>query len=181
MIPVLSLVVAILAVLFGPLVARANLRQQLARTAQETWLREFREQVALFLAAQDALRQHRRDSTTTEPEKREAQIAEINDRRRPAYHTIRLLLAQQGLLTDDVGAHRHPYFLAVLDRLIQSEDGGVGPLASAAEVVMRAEWLSISTAPTLWNSLRDDLGLGAPWSRLVSWWSGLQKRWTGGP
>jgi hypothetical protein len=49
-ISVLSLVAAI----FALLVARANLRQQLARTAQETWLREFREQVALFLAGQEA-------------------------------------------------------------------------------------------------------------------------------
>jgi hypothetical protein len=48
-IAVLSLVVAILAVFFGPLLARANLQRQLQVTAWEAWMREFREQLAVLL------------------------------------------------------------------------------------------------------------------------------------
>ena len=51
MISVLSLVVAILAVFFGPLVGRANIQRQLQVTSREAWMRDFREQVAQFLTS----------------------------------------------------------------------------------------------------------------------------------
>jgi hypothetical protein len=55
MISVLSLVVAILAVFFGPLIARANVQRQLQVAAREAWMREFREQVAAMLTSSQAL------------------------------------------------------------------------------------------------------------------------------
>jgi hypothetical protein len=60
MISVLSLVVAILAVFVGPSVAWAVARRQLAVTARESWMREFREQVAVLLASEISLRRHAR-------------------------------------------------------------------------------------------------------------------------
>ena len=48
MISVLSLVVAILAVV-GPLVARANTQRQIRAAARETWMREFRQHAAEML------------------------------------------------------------------------------------------------------------------------------------
>jgi hypothetical protein len=56
MISVLSLVVAILAVFFGPLVARASVQRQIRVTSREAWMREFREKVAEFLSSYAAHR-----------------------------------------------------------------------------------------------------------------------------
>jgi hypothetical protein len=50
-ISVLALVVAILAVFFGPLIARANVQRQIQVASREAWMREFREQVAQFLTS----------------------------------------------------------------------------------------------------------------------------------
>jgi hypothetical protein len=55
-IPVLALVVAILAVFFGPLVARANTQRQIRVTTREAWMREFREQVATIMATTSGCR-----------------------------------------------------------------------------------------------------------------------------
>lgn len=58
MVTVLSLVIAILAVFFGPIVAWEVARQQIAATARETWMRDLREKVAVFLSAHQAYLVH---------------------------------------------------------------------------------------------------------------------------
>jgi hypothetical protein len=55
-IPILALVVAILAVFFGPIIGRANVQRQIRVATREAWIREFREQVARLLARIQALR-----------------------------------------------------------------------------------------------------------------------------
>ena len=58
MIPILSLAATILAVFFGPLIARANVQRQLQAAAREAWMREFREQVVALLTSFAAFRDH---------------------------------------------------------------------------------------------------------------------------
>jgi hypothetical protein len=91
---ILSLVVSLLAVL----VARENMRRQLKVAAQETWVREFRSQVADLISRSDALRNYGitiNHTTGGDPEK-EKRLAELHDALTPSFHNIRLLVAEKG-------------------------------------------------------------------------------------
>jgi hypothetical protein len=70
-ISVLSLVVAILAVLFGPLMAWTVALRQITVAARAAWLREFREKVAALLYAYDkfVIYATTGEHTTGDPEK----------------------------------------------------------------------------------------------------------------
>jgi hypothetical protein len=106
---VLSLVVAILAVFFGPLIARANVQRQIRVTAREAWLREFREQVAALLSDDIALKEQAKGQTTGDPETLEAIRIMA-----PRYNAIRLLVAERGL--------HHEAFMASIDRFLGAPD-----------------------------------------------------------
>ena len=155
MIPVLSLVVAILAVFIGPLVTWAVTRQQIAVTARETWMREFREKVAVFLSSSAAFRVHVKHHTTGDPEK-EKRLAEINDAGTPSYHTICLLVAEKG--------SQYAAFVQIMDRL-----GAAAPekaafhvreVGAAAEDILRRERAAIAADPGVWGGLATSLGFG---------------------
>jgi hypothetical protein len=67
MIPVLSLLVAALAVFFGPLVTWTVARKQITVATREAWMREFREQVAALLTSTASFRDHVRTHSTDDP------------------------------------------------------------------------------------------------------------------
>jgi hypothetical protein len=149
-------------VFFGPLVARANVQRQIQATSQESWMREFRQQVVALICAQAALRDHARrhtnyvDPSLSRDEKRQAEIRVAEDKQRlddalnPHYQTIRLLLAEKG--ADDT-------------RLLQKIDDMLGATTFeaaalmhqffvAAEDILRRERRAIETDPGLWPLLR---------------------------
>jgi hypothetical protein len=143
-ISVLSLVVAILALFFGPLIARANVQLQLQAAAREARMREFREQVAALLAGQ-------RD-------------AEIKHAQRLAYHRIRLLFVERERTLDDKA------FIILLDRFMQpgATDEDARAFARSAEHILRSE-RSRSWDPGGWTTLGTSLGLFGATERAGLW------------
>jgi hypothetical protein len=158
MITVLSLVVAILAVFIGPLVAWAVARQQIAVAARETWMREFRENVAAFLTGYAAFREHIRSHTPGDPEK-ERRLAEINDVTNPSYHVIRFLIAE-----------KDPQYTAFIQTLDALNNAPCAPsdkaadrqreLIAAAEGILRCERAAIATDPGVLSTLWATVGFG---------------------
>jgi hypothetical protein len=165
MISVLSLVVAILAVFFGPLIARANVQRQIAVAVREAWMREFRGQVALFLARMQALARHARTRRVDDRESDE-RLAELNDELLPVYHTIRLLIQERGA--------QHVEFLQALDGFLDAA-GSIGDqlslevarsnqrrlIAATADILLH-ERRTIDTDPGVWRVLWTSL---RPWAR----------------
>lgn len=101
-ISVLSLFITFLVAFIAPLIAWAVARQQINVAAREAWLREFRNQVAAFLAADASLRRHAPTHTTGDPEK-EQRLAAINDALSPAYYVLKLLVAEKGESWEGIG------------------------------------------------------------------------------
>jgi hypothetical protein len=157
MISFLSLVVAILAVFFGPLVAWAVARQQIAVAARETWMHEFRENVAAFLSGYAAFREHIKSHTTGDPEK-ERRLAEIGDATNPPYHVIGLLIAEKGPQYAAFGQTVDALNTAPVDKAVDRQR----ELIAAAEDILRHERAAIATDPglflTLWGVLRFGTG-----------------------
>jgi hypothetical protein len=155
MITVLSLVVAILAVFVGPLVAWAVARQQIAVAARETWMREFRENVAAFLTGYAAFREHIRSHTTGDPEK-ERRFAEINDVTNPSYHVIRFLIAEKD--------PQYTAFVETLDALSNAPSDKAADrrreLIAAVEGILRCERAAIATDPGVLRTLWAIVGFG---------------------
>lgn len=151
---VLSLIVAIVAVFFGPLVAWAVTRQQIAVTAREVWMREFRVNLAAFLSSSAAYRQHMLHHTTDDPVK-EKRLAEINDVLAPRYHSLRLLLAERG--TQFAG------FAQALEVFLQPRPEELSlrlhKLNTAAEGILQSERTAITADPGIWSALRSSIGL----------------------
>jgi hypothetical protein len=92
MISVLSLIVAILAVFFGPLVAIANVQRQIRATAREAWMREFRERVSQFRTSV-MLRARAEGGTAAEAE--EIRSATLS------FHVTKLLIAEKAPQYDE--------------------------------------------------------------------------------
>jgi hypothetical protein len=159
MIPVLALVVAILAVFFGPLVARANTQRQIRATARETWIREFREQVAKLLSSDAALRKHATSHTTGDHEK-ERRLAEITDAMGPCYHGIRLLIAERGQQYADLVLKMDIFTNASTDQVASH----AREFTAAATDILQRERAAIVTDQGVWREVWISLGLDAnPW------------------
>ena len=147
----LSLVVAILAVFFGPLVARANLKQQLAVTGREAWMREFREQVAALLADRQTIRT-RGPPSDLDGERRQMDL--IYSMRRP-YHAIILLIAER----------EHSEFIQTLKDIMSTQGTDSEQyvreqkFTTAAADLLRRERAAIAADPGMWRISRDSLGL----------------------
>jgi hypothetical protein len=151
----ISLTVALIAVFFGPAVAWAIARQQIAVTAREAWMREFREKVAVFLSSNAEFRAHVLRDTTSDPENQKC-LAGIKDVMTPCYHVIRLLVAEKG---------GHPTFLQTMLRLVEEPHEATASLtrqfATEAEEILQCEREAITTEPSVWRGLRTSLGLDA--------------------
>ncbi len=154
MIPVLALVVAILAAFFGPLVTWTIARRQIALTARETWMRQFREQVAALLTAYDRFVIHTQSHTTGDPEK-ERRLVEVTDAQRLPYHALRLFIAERAPEYDD--------FRNALDQLLTAPADIIevrkATLVMAAEMILQKERAAITDAPAIWRELCNSLGL----------------------
>lgn len=109
LIPILSLVVAILAVFFGPLVARANVQRQIEVAAREAWMREFREKAAQVVAWWDAFELLKRADKAND-----AAMAERLDALLLAFHAMRFLVLEKG--------GQHAQFQEAMDRFLHSPD-----------------------------------------------------------
>lgn len=133
MISVLSLVVAILAVLFGPLVARSNAQRQIRATARGDWMRDFRQHAA------ELLRNHglRPGDGTREFEVRVAM--------RFSYSALRLLIAEK--------APQYDEFISNLDDMMkyQSGDSEKEKFAAASADILRRERAAIMEDHGVWR------------------------------
>jgi hypothetical protein len=170
MISVLSLVVAILAVFFGPLVARANVQRQIRATAREAWMREFREKVAMFLIQSLAMRGHQkaRDLPITDPAGKAAHESLLALEQ--CFYVIHLLIQERGI--------QHQKFLPPLSNLHNKALSGepraseAAVLQSVAGIILQRERSAIEV-PGRWRSwLRHRLGAvkqWRPWSQLRAW------------
>ena len=148
MIAFLSLVVAILAVCFGPLVAWTTSRQQISVAARESWMREFREKVAVLLTVYDAFLTHIANHTTTDPVIAR-QLTDLADAQTLHYHAIRLLIAEKG--------QQYPAFIGSVDRLLRATSNDVAlrkdELFKAAEDILQREQTAIEADPGIWSAL----------------------------
>lgn len=149
----IALVVAVLAVFVGPLVVWTVARRQLAVTAREAWMRQFREQVAALLTAYDRFVIHASSHTTGDLEK-ETRLSEITDAARLPYHTLRLFVAER--------APQYDQFKIDMDQLLSAEvnviDQRKNALVSAAELILQTERAATANASSilceLWISVR---------------------------
>jgi hypothetical protein len=153
--PLILSVLAIVVSLVAVLMARANLQWQ----AQETWIRDFREQVATLMAAKAAPGFY--DPADQSRGRRRA--AEITDKQNSAYFAICLLVAEKGT--------KYEAFAEPLNRLLSStgEAEDSREFVTAAADILRRERATLDADPW-WLAL---LRLGAvgrrPWSRLRAW------------
>ena len=157
MISVLSLVVAILAVFFGPLVGRANIQRQLQVTSREAWMRDFRELVAQFLTS--VMRRARAEAGTS-AETKELRSATLS------FFVTKLLLAEKG-------APQYDDFEQLMNRLLRATAGRAAgeptapefnEVGEAAGLLLRRERAMIGAA----EPVNVGAQLGA-WSQFVAW------------
>jgi hypothetical protein len=162
MISVLSLVVAILAVFFGPLVARANTQRQIRATAREAWIREFREQAATLMAAKAAPGFF--DPSDQSRGRRRG--AEVIDMQNSAFFALRILIAEKGT--------KYEAFAEPLRRFLESKSIGkpVEEVSGRAPLLEGEEF--VSAAADILQRERAATGVeGAPlWARLKTWATG---------
>ena len=146
-VPVLSLVVAILAVFFGPLIARANTQRQLQVAAREAWMREFREQVAALLNRSGVLIA-------------EGSTAPFDPEMTRYVYVIRMLIAEKG--------EQYAPFVGIMNRLLGTPTF-MDQLAAAATDILRQERAAAAEDPGVWREVWISLGLDAvawpAWSR----------------
>lgn len=148
MIPVLSLLVAALAVFFGPLVTWTVARKQITVATREAWMREFREQVAALLTSTASFRDHVRTHSTDDP-KDEQRLAEINDELTRRHHAIRLLIAERGA--------RYATFIQTMNDMheapLMEAAARVNKFYGAAESILLGERTAIETDSGVWHAL----------------------------
>lgn len=135
MISVLALVVAILAVFFGPLVARWNVQRQIRATAREAWMRDFRQHAA------ELLKNHGLRPGDG------AREFEIRVAMRFSYSALRLLIAEKTPQYDE--------FISHLDDMMkyQSGDSEKEKFAAASADVLRRERAAIMGDHAVWRKL----------------------------
>jgi hypothetical protein len=153
MISVLSLVVAILAVFFGPLIAQANVQRQIRATARETWMREFRQHAA------ELLKNH--GSMPSDA----ARAFEFRVAMRLSYNALRLLVAER--------APQYDGFISHLDDMMRYQGDFGDQFTAAAADILQRERAAIMEDPRVWREIWISLGFGAagwrPWTRLRAW------------
>jgi hypothetical protein len=155
-IPLLSLGVAALAVF----VARTNVQSQLQVTARETWMREFRQQVAAMRTSRQALGRQSPKDTTDDPEQERRREA-LFDSYYLAVDLVRLLLAERT-------GTQFETMLEATDRLIERDlDSGQKEhwdrYTAAVQDLLRCERAAItSDDPAPWLRLKDWLGREPP-------------------
>jgi hypothetical protein len=138
---VLALMVSIVAMLMS----RANVRWQMQVASREAWMREFRERVAALLTNYAAFVRLAPD----DPE-RQKRLTAINDAMTPAYHTLRLLIAEKKK------APQHEAFSQLMDSLFawphteRQAGSRIDELSDAAIEVLRHERAAIE-APGRWR------------------------------
>jgi hypothetical protein len=164
-ISILSLVIAILAAFFGPLIAWANVQRQIGVAAGEAWMREFREQVAALLAGHQMFVREAERHTTGDPEKQQ-RLDNANDAMRIPYHAIRLLVAERG--------PQHAELARAMEALIRTPRDELNSRAqevtTAAAAILQSERAATAADPGVWRMLLTTLGVSQqPWSRLVAW------------
>lgn len=93
MLPILTLIVAALAVFFGPMVIWSVAREQIAATSRASWMREFREQVSILMSTRSAFTRFMVGFTSGN-EKDEVRREEILTRIDQSFFTLRLLAAE---------------------------------------------------------------------------------------
>jgi hypothetical protein len=163
MIPVLSLVVAMLAVFFGPLVAWTVARQQIAVNAREMWLRELREQVALFMAHQNAIRFYCQNPAEARGLEEEKRASERLDALFVPYSAISLLLAEKGLLA----SQEYQTFIGKLNRSMTWKDAEesyryLQEIINTAARFMTHQRAALASGPGIWRAIRVSLGWTKP-------------------
>jgi hypothetical protein len=97
-IPVLSLVVAVVAVVavfVGQIVTWRVMKRQLTATTRQTWMNGFREEVAKILSLQLALKVLSKTFTTGNAEQ-EKMKSDINDQMSLCYYKLQLLTGEGG-------------------------------------------------------------------------------------
>jgi hypothetical protein len=116
-------------------------------------MREFREKVAIVSATTKALQA--RVSFEGDESRGKKRMAEITDLLNPAYHAIRLLVAEKGA--------DHTNFLLAMDRFVHPsrDEGAAREFAAAAEDILRRERDAIEADPGVWRVLWTSLGLDA--------------------
>jgi hypothetical protein len=172
MIPVLALVVAILAVFFGPLVARANTHRQIRVTTRENWMREFREQVAQFLAVIASVK-------TVGPALGAAERSELGRTLQTSVQTVALLIAEKGQHAEVMGIMNRlaPEAMRPRDETDLTDFADLMTEVSiAAANVLRRERSAIAEDPGVWREVWISLGLDA-----VAWPAWLRRPTHGGP
>jgi hypothetical protein len=155
----LSLAISLLAAvgwIATALMARVNLQRQIRAASLEAWKREFREQVAQFMAWQRALatRQMHLGNTPGADRESDTRQTEIQDGLLRSFHSIYLLMAERG-------GEEHAEFMENLRQIVvsptkQEEEARAQAFATGAALILR--------------SLRDDMAVG--WqsqSRLRAW------------
>lgn len=148
----IALLIASLAVFVGPMVTWAIARQQIAVTAREAWIKEFREAVATLITAYDEFVLFTRTYSSDDPQQQQ-KLAFLNETQRLPYHKIRLLIA----------GHDQPHtaFPGLVEGMLQSErDSNAGrrnAVVDAAAVILRKERSIIEDDPGIWSVLRASL------------------------
>jgi hypothetical protein len=113
LIPVLSLIVAALAVVVGPAVSWKATKRQLVAALQKVWIEEFREEVARLLSIQLSFNALGQDFTNAGPDhekikEHEKIKADLNDKMSLSYYKICLLAGEKGVEHD-------PFLKLILD------------------------------------------------------------------
>jgi hypothetical protein len=139
------------------LMARANLHRQIQVASREAWMREFREQVAVFFSAFASMRNHVA-MTPPAPEK-DKRLVELRDVWSPASHIIRLLIAEKGT--------QYAAFVPKMDgipaELTVEAEARMREFYEAAENILRSERAAIEAL------LRFGAVRWRPWSQFVAW------------
>ena len=187
MISVLSLVVAILAVFFGPLVTWEVARQQIRGAAREAWMRDFREKVSEYLTGYGAYRDNaghlqgeiRRaeaafqagsDSRLQSGAEARRRLADLYAAMARPHNAILLLIAEHG--------EEYVAFIKFIERMKEISEASTSEAAAAmsefteeAVAILQRERAAIEADPGMWRALRNRLGtIGwQPWSRFVAW------------
>jgi hypothetical protein len=152
----LSLVISLLAAvgwIATALMARVNLQRQIQVAAREAWMREFREQIAAFLAHDGAIEGLAINRAAYSDER----MHELLAARSRADSIIRLLIAERG---------RYSNFIDHLEAQYGSHAGNMVAFFPAAGDILRRErayieepgrwrlWVSQQLRAWLWRALR---------------------------
>jgi hypothetical protein len=146
------------------LMARANLQRQLQVTVRQTWMRDFREQVAQFMAWHRALKLRQMHHGSLPPGDREknARQTEIQDGMLHTFHAIYLLIAERD---ED---EQHTAFVQSLLEFVnppneQEEEARAQAIVGGAAAILRRERGTIEAPGRWWRArLRSGFGVVRP-------------------